>query len=48
MGELAGKLRHCLHPYVAGDVGGFTRLHTSEAQRLAEGTFGEAMLHATG
>ena len=48
MGELAGKLRQRLHPYVMGDVDGFTRLHTSEAQRLAEGTFGEAMLHTIG
>ena len=48
MGELAGKLRQRLHPYVMGDVDGFTRLHTGKAQRLAEGTFGEAMLHTIG
>ena len=48
MGELAGKLRQRLHPYVMGDMGGFTLLHTSEVQRLAEGTFGEAMLHTIG
>ena len=48
VGELAGKLRQRLHPYVMGDIGGFIRLHTSEAQRLAEGTFGEAMLHTIG
>lgn len=42
------KLRQRLQQYVAGDVKSFTQAHTGEAQRLAEGTFGEAMLHTIG
>jgi hypothetical protein len=42
------KLRQRLQQYVAGDVKSFMQLHTAEAQRLAEGAFGEAMLHTIG
>lgn len=42
------KLRQRLQQYVAGDVKSFMQLHTAEAQRLAEGSFGEAMLHTIG
>ena len=48
MGALTEKLRHRLRQYVTGDIHGFTQLHASEAERLAEGTFGEAMLHTIG
>ena len=48
MGALTEKLRQRLRQYVTGDVQGFTQLHASEAERLAEGTFGEAMLHTIG
>jgi len=48
VGALTGKLRQRLHQYVIGDVQGFIQLHTGEAQRLAEGAFGEAMLHTIG
>ena len=48
MGALTEKLRQRLSQYVTGDVQGFTQLHTTEAERLAEGTFGEAMLHTIG
>ncbi len=46
--ELAGKLRARLERYVAGDVEGFVREHAQEAGRLAEASFGEAMLHTIG
>ena len=48
MGALTEKLRQRLRQYVTGDVQGFTQLHASEAERLAEGIFGEAMLHTIG
>ena len=48
VGALTEKLRQRLRQYVTGDVQGFTQLHASEAERLAEGTFGEAMLHTIG
>ena len=48
LGALTQKLRLRLHQFVAGDVQGFTQLHTAEAERLAEGAFGEAMLHTIG
>ena len=46
--ELAGKLRARLERYVAGDAEGFVREHAQEAGRLAEASFGEAMLHTIG
>lgn len=48
VGALSEKLRQRLGQYATGDVQGFTQLYTSEAERLAEGTFGEAMLHTIG
>ena len=48
LGALTQKLRQRLHQFIAGDVQGFTQLHTAEAERLAEGAFGEAMLHTIG
>ena len=48
MAELAGKLRARLERCVAGDVEGFVREHTQEASRLADASFGEAMLHTIG
>jgi hypothetical protein len=48
VGALTMKLRQRLQQYLAGDVKGFMQLHAGEAQRLAEGAFGEAMLHTIG
>ena len=48
VGALTEKLRRRLRQYVSGDVQGFTQAHTTEAERLAEGTFGKAMLHTIG
>ena len=48
MKQLVPKLNARLQPYVDGDHAGFESWGVKEAERLAEGSFAEALLHTIG